>query len=178
MQVSGPGCIWVQLDPLPNTGMEEDLRGCPEQKHCLGVGGGHSCWVLGLSEFLAPSSPAALHMLFPLLEFSLSTCQGGRAWAGCCVSLGVPNCFQTRGPSCSLCSRILQECWLVHQVGEEGNRVLGGQGSPPCPDDGSDCHSVSRPTPVNFSGPHTVISMKTHIQGSGAHSKCAQEPLP
>lgn len=137
------GSSWTPCPILEWRRTSEDVQ----NRNCLGVGGSHSCWVLGLSEFLAPSSPAAMHMLFPLLEFSLSTCQGGRAWAGCCVSLGIPSCFQTRGPSCSLCSRILQECWPVHQVGEERNKVLGGQGSPPCPDDGSDCHSVPHPTP-------------------------------
>lgn len=46
--------------------------------------------MLGLSEFLALNSPPATHMPFPLLDFPLSTCQRGRGWAGCCVSLGMP----------------------------------------------------------------------------------------
>lgn len=145
---------------------------------CLGQGLGEGRWsqllgvrAVGIFGSQLPASHAHAVPFAGLPSVNLSK----RPWLGWMLCESWSPCFQTRGPSCSLCIRILQECSPAHQAGEEGNRVLRGQRSPPRPNDGvEDCCSVPCAIPVTFSGSHVVVSMRTHVQGSGS---CSKEPL-
>lgn len=123
---------------------------------CLGQGLGEGRWsqLLGVRAVRIfgsqlPASHAHAVPFAGLPSVNLSK----RPWLGWMLCESWNACFQTRGPSCSLCIRILQECWPAHQAGEEGNGVLGGQRSLPRPNDGAeDCRSVPVPLPLPSRG--------------------------